>query len=89
MPSPIRLTVALLCALCTRAAPLAATQGAPPPAPDSERPPGPLPIHEQPTEPGIAWFGTWSEALAEAERTARPMLFMSAAPQCQRVPGVW
>ncbi|MBM3989685.1 MAG: hypothetical protein FJ298_01615 [Planctomycetes bacterium] len=93
MPSPIQRTLALLCALCIasariESAPLATVQGAPPP-PDTERPQGPLPVHEPPTEPGIAWFGTWSEALAEAERTGRPMLFMSAAPQCQRVPGVW
>lgn len=50
---------------------------------------GPLAVHEAPTEAGIAWFGTWESALAEAKRTNRPILFMSAAPQCQGVPGVW
>lgn len=54
-----------------------------------ERPRGPLPVHEPPAEPGIAWFGTWEQALAEARRSGRPILFHSAAPQCQRVPGVW
>ncbi|MBM4013453.1 MAG: hypothetical protein FJ293_00600 [Planctomycetes bacterium] len=88
MPIPIRLTVALLCAMCACGAPLAAQEGAPH-SRAGARPPGPLPIHEEPAEPGIAWFGTWSEALAEAERTGRPLLFMSAAPQCSRVPGVW
>lgn len=53
------------------------------------RPPGPLEVHAEPAGPGIAWFGTWDAALAEAKRTQRPILFMSAAPQCQRVPGVW
>ncbi|MEZ6014140.1 MAG: hypothetical protein R3F49_03425 [Planctomycetota bacterium] len=53
------------------------------------RPTGPLEVHEPPASAGIAWFGTWDAALAEAERTGRPMLFMSAAPQCQNVPGVW
>jgi len=88
MPSSIRLALAVLCALGAAAAPLTAQEGAPQP-PAGARPPGPLPVHEEPTEPGIAWFGTWSEALAEAERTGRPMLFMSAAPQCSRAPGVW
>ena len=50
---------------------------------------GPLAVHEPPSEAGIAWFGTWEGALAEAERTGRPILFQSAAPQCQNVPGVW
>jgi len=50
---------------------------------------GPLDVHEVPEGPGIAWFGTWDGALAEAKRTGRPILFMSAAPQCQSVPGVW
>ncbi len=44
---------------------------------------------EAPTEPGIAWFGTWKEGLAEAKRTKRPIFFMSAAPKCQGVPGLW
>ena len=44
---------------------------------------------EVPQEPGIAWFGTWEAGLAEAERTGRPILIMSAAPQCSGVPGMW
>ncbi len=50
---------------------------------------GPVDVHVAPTEPGIAWFGTWDAALAEAKRTGRPMLFLSAAPHCSGVPGVW
>jgi hypothetical protein len=50
---------------------------------------GALPVHEAPKEAGIAWFGSWDAAFAEAKRTKRPILFMSAAPQCQSVPGVW
>lgn len=50
---------------------------------------GPLETHEVPEAAGIAWFGTWEAAKAEAKRTGRPILFMSAAPQCQSVPGVW
>lgn len=38
---------------------------------------------------GIAWYGTWSQGRAEAERTGRPILLMSAAPQCHGVPGMW
>lgn len=41
------------------------------------------------TEAQIAWFGRWADAAAEAKRTGRPILLMSAAPQCQQVPGIW
>lgn len=41
------------------------------------------------TEPQIAWFGRWEQAAAEAKRSGRPILLMSAAPQCQQVPGIW
>lgn len=44
---------------------------------------------EVPSTEGIAWFGTWEGGLAEAERTGRPILLMSAAPQCHGVPGMW
>ena len=37
----------------------------------------------------IAWHGTWQAGLAEAERTGKPILLVSAAPQCHNVPGVW
>ena len=46
-------------------------------------------VLEVPTEPSIAWFGSWEAGLAEAERTGRPILLMSAAPQCHGVPGMW
>lgn len=88
MHRPLQLLAAALLALGALPAPLSAQAG-PQQPPAGARPPGPLPVHEEPTEPGIAWFGTWSEALAEAQRTGRPLLFMSAAPQCSRVPGVW
>jgi hypothetical protein len=57
------------------------------------RPGGPPKL--QPTEPlaataeKIAWYGTWTEALAEARRTGRPILLISAAPHCHNVSGVW
>tara|TARA_A100001037_G_C14984701_1_gene559737 strand:- start:401 stop:586 length:186 start_codon:yes stop_codon:yes gene_type:complete len=37
----------------------------------------------------IVWFGTWKGGLAEAQRTGKPILLVSAAPQCHNVPGVW
>ena len=37
----------------------------------------------------IAWYGTWKGGLAEAQRTGRPILLVSGAPQCHNVPGVW
>jgi hypothetical protein len=38
---------------------------------------------------GIHWFSTLKPALAFAKRTDRPILFMSAAPHCGGVSGVW
>ena len=42
------------------------------------------------SQPGkIVWFGRWEDAKAEAARTRRPILLMSAAPQCSGAPGMW
>lgn len=41
------------------------------------------------TSGGIAWFGTWTQGLAEARRTNRPILLISAAPHCSQIPGMW
>ncbi|MGV3723852.1 MAG: hypothetical protein ACO1SX_23390 [Actinomycetota bacterium] len=38
---------------------------------------------------GIQWFTRLKDGLAEAKRTGRPILFLSAAPSCGGVPGVW
>ena len=38
---------------------------------------------------GIAWIGTWKNASAEALRTGKPILLLSAAPQCRGIPGIW
>ena len=51
-------------------------------------PPGPGVVQPQKGE-RVAWFGTWESAQAEAKRTNRPILLLSAAPQCHDVPGVW
>ena len=39
--------------------------------------------------PKIAWYGQLSDGLAEAKRSRRPILLVSAAPQCQNVSGMW
>ena len=45
---------------------------------------------EDPAKHGkIAWHGTWKGGLAEAQRTGKPILLVSAVPQCHSVPGVW
>lgn len=85
-----RTSLTLILSLLTLgAADSAAAQERRPRPERGDRPTGPLEVHQPPTEQGIAWFGTWDAALAEAKRTQRPILFMSAAPQCQGVPGVW
>ena len=38
---------------------------------------------------GIAWYGVLTEGLAAAKRTGKPILFITAAPQCNGVPGMW
>ena len=37
----------------------------------------------------IAWYSTLESGLAEAKRSQRPILLISAAPQCLGVPGTW
>jgi hypothetical protein len=39
--------------------------------------------------PGIAWYGVLQDGLDEAKKTGRPILFVTAAPQCSGVPGMW
>lgn len=38
---------------------------------------------------GVAWYTTWDTGLAEAQRSNRPIFFMSAATTCSGVPGVF
>ena len=38
---------------------------------------------------GIQWFSTLESARAEAARTGRPILLVSAAPHCAGIPGIW
>lgn len=40
-------------------------------------------------EAGIGWIPTWRHGIAEANRTRKPILLVSAAPQCGGVPGEW
>ncbi len=39
--------------------------------------------------PQIAWYGTMEGGLAAAEATGKPIMFLSAAPHCAGVPGMW
>ncbi len=45
--------------------------------------------NQEPDAPRIAWYATLEGGLAEAERSKRPILFTSAAPQCLGVSGIW
>ena len=38
---------------------------------------------------GIAWYGVLTDGIAEAKATNRPIMILSAAPQCAGVPGMW
>lgn len=45
--------------------------------------------HSEKVIPGIAWYGVLEEGLKEAKRTNKPIFFVTAAPQCGGVPGMW
>jgi len=38
---------------------------------------------------GIAWYGVLKDGFAEAKRTGKPILLITAAAQCGGVPGMW
>ena len=42
-----------------------------------------------PVTNGIVWYGTWEDAMAEKERTGKPVMLHFGSPRCQNVPGVW
>ncbi len=47
-----------------------------------------------PVEDGIVWYGTWEAAMAEKERTGKPVMLHMGSPRCpaksgHRVPGTW
>ena len=44
---------------------------------------------EKSKQAGIAWYGTLTSALAEAKRTGKPILLVSAAPHCHSISGIW
>lgn len=39
--------------------------------------------------PQIAWWPTVEQGRIEAARTGKPILLLSAAPQCHSVSGMW
>ena len=47
------------------------------------------PVADEGVSPKIAWYSTLESGLAEADRSKRPILLISAAPQCLGVPGTW
>lgn len=46
-------------------------------------------VRDETLKPKIAWYGQLNDGLAEAKRSGRPILLVSAAPQCQNVSGMW
>ena len=42
---------------------------------------------------GIVWYGTWEDAMAEKERTGKPVMVHFGSPRCPNgtvcVPGTW
>ncbi len=47
------------------------------------------PNADEGVSPRIAWYSTLESGLAEAVRSNRPVLLISAAPQCLGVSGTW
>lgn len=56
---------------------------------DGDRPPQDKEVQAAPAAGGIQWFATLDSGLREAQRTGRPILFLSAAPHCAGVSGIW
>ena len=57
-------------------------------------PEGELDPASVPNEDGIAWYGTWEDAMAERERTGKPVMLHMGSPRFpsgngSRVPGTW
>lgn len=48
-----------------------------------------LQVSPNPLKESIAWYTDLNAGLAEAKRTGKPILLMSAAPSCSGVSGVW
>lgn len=44
-----------------------------------------------PVVDGIVWYGTWEDAMAEKERTGKPVMLHMGSPRCPTtcVPGTW
>lgn len=68
----------------------------PPPRDGGDRPErpqrdGPPPSDEDQANAGAAipWIPTWAAGKAEALRTGKPILLVSAAPHCAGVSGIW
>lgn len=87
---PVLFAVALLAPLAS-AEPPVAPRGGPPGAGGPPHPEGPVTGSgvAAADRTAIAWYGTWTGALAEAARSGRPILLMSAAPQCHGISGLW
>lgn len=51
--------------------------------------PAPAPAAQVPDGIQIQWFATLDRGLAEARRTGKPILFVSAAPHFAGVSGMW
>ena len=49
---------------------------------------GSVPVSKK-VVPGIVWYGVLKDGLAEAKRTEKPILLITAAAQCGGVPGMW
>jgi hypothetical protein len=52
-------------------------------------PPGKEPGAQIMPNSGIQWFATLERGQAEARRTGMPILFLSAAPHCGGISGIW
>ena len=52
-------------------------------------PPAGWPRDARDGEAPIAWYPTWERGLRAAKSSGRPILLVSAAPQCHGIPGLW
>jgi len=81
----LRMSIVLLMMCLFVMTPLSAGQGGPNGGPGGQNA---GPVVKAP-DAYIQWYGTLAGGLDEAKRTGKPILFISAAPHCAGVSGMW
>ncbi len=83
------LTIATIVLATSASAQPAREQGARGGPPRGRGPETKTPSVTQSTDAAIQWYATLERGLAEAKRTGKPIIFVTGAPHCAGVSGMW